>query len=273
LVTCLADQAGRALAPGAYLSFDWLASDHEVGTATVLISLLRALTFTNEVWMHSSTFGSNHAYWSLGFEVPYYIAFGIMVFSKGTLRLCGVGLWLLCVGPEIALFFLLWLAGVLCYRLQRDPIPLPNWAAWGLTLVIIPVYGIVKLGFRGWKLPIYDPGALLPSALSFGYYMAIGIAVVCNIIGMAVLLRDRAAMSPAMTRAIRWVAGGTFSLYLMHQPLMVLGKVVVDRLGGGALPAAGATVLVLVACYLLAEIGERRKHLIRGFLLRLRAKV
>lgn len=271
LVTFLADRAGHAIDPTSYDTLSWQSADgYYDSPIAILASLLRALTFTNEAWMQSSTFGSNHAYWSLGFEVPYYLAFGILFFARGPLRILGFGLWLLCVGPQIALFFLLWLAGTLCYYLVRDVPSLPRWAGLTLALAVVPVYGIVKLGFRDYKLPIYDPGALVPSLLSFAYYMVIGIAVACNILGMAALFRGRGPARPTAARMIRWVAGGTFTLYLVHQPLMVLGSSLVTRVGGSASVAAGVTILVLVGCYLFAELGERRKHLVKTLVRKVR---
>jgi len=38
--------------------------------------LLNAMLFTNEIWSQHTQIGSNGAYWSLGFEVWYYVALG-----------------------------------------------------------------------------------------------------------------------------------------------------------------------------------------------------
>ena len=41
------------------------------------------LLFINQTWWNTLSVGSDLPYWSLGFEVPFYIMFGIIFFSGG----------------------------------------------------------------------------------------------------------------------------------------------------------------------------------------------
>ena len=66
-------------------------------------------------------------------------------------------------------------------------------------------------------------------------------------------------LSPVESK-IRWLANGTFTLYLMHMPIMLLLTSVLPGKAGN--PLRGITILALciAACYVLAEFMERRKH-------------
>jgi peptidoglycan/LPS O-acetylase OafA/YrhL len=69
---------------------------------------IRSILFLGEQWGAHRYPGSNSAYWSLGFEVWYYVAFGAFLFS-GYLAAIAV---LLFIGPKVAIMFPCWLLGV-----------------------------------------------------------------------------------------------------------------------------------------------------------------
>ena len=76
----------------------------------------QALFFTGEVWGSRSIPGSDTPYWSLGYEVPYYIAYAMYLFAPRRLRLLGAAIVLLAFGPRVAALFPVWLFGVAAYR-------------------------------------------------------------------------------------------------------------------------------------------------------------
>ena len=75
----------------------------------------------------SPVFGSNGPLWSLSYEFWYYIIFPALILAtaawagiRSRILYAGLALLLLWfVGPQIRLYFLIWLAGVLVGRLQR----------------------------------------------------------------------------------------------------------------------------------------------------------
>src|SRR5262245_7159252 len=67
LATLLLDLCGKALAPLSY---------PEQTPHSLILSFLSGMFFFNQAWTHINI-GSNGPYWSLGYEVPYYIAFGL----------------------------------------------------------------------------------------------------------------------------------------------------------------------------------------------------
>jgi peptidoglycan/LPS O-acetylase OafA/YrhL len=66
------------------------------------ISYPLGLAFLGEVWGAYLVPGTNGPYWSLGFEVPYYLMFGHFCFGRSLWNWIGIGLLLILFGPNIA---------------------------------------------------------------------------------------------------------------------------------------------------------------------------
>ncbi|MGA7451675.1 MAG: hypothetical protein WBW73_10515, partial [Rhodoplanes sp.] len=61
--------------------------------------LIRCVSFLGEHWNAHRFPGSNSPYWSLGFEVWYYVAFGAFVFCPGRWRWIAAATVLVFIGP------------------------------------------------------------------------------------------------------------------------------------------------------------------------------
>ncbi|UUZ51422.1 hypothetical protein LP420_19440 [Massilia sp. B-10] len=66
--------------------------------------------FMGELWTLTETPPWLVPYWSLGFEVWYYVLFGVMVYARGLRRVLLGGLVLLIMGPKLWLLLPVWLA-------------------------------------------------------------------------------------------------------------------------------------------------------------------
>lgn len=80
LLTLLLDTCGRWLAPDAY--------NETLNVWNVfkeLLKLLVSLTFVNQAWHLSIQAGDNVPFWSLAYEVPYYVVFGLWYFGGNRL--------------------------------------------------------------------------------------------------------------------------------------------------------------------------------------------
>jgi peptidoglycan/LPS O-acetylase OafA/YrhL len=95
---------------------------------------LASVTFTNRFWTWSSSMEPtlNNPFWSLSYEGAYYVAAGLMVFTKGWLRIGTLGLLCALAGPAIVAFAPLWFAGFGIYLTSqtgfafRQPSQLPQ---------------------------------------------------------------------------------------------------------------------------------------------------
>jgi peptidoglycan/LPS O-acetylase OafA/YrhL len=97
----------------------------------------------------------------------------------------------------------------------------------------------------------------------YGYYYGLGLLICLNFVGFSLMSDMMSGIAAAIARPIRWLAGGTFTFYLMHMPIAVL----LCALSPWP-PASAATRLIVIGgtplvVLLLAEVGERRKALWR----------
>lgn len=216
--------------------------------------------FLNEIWYTHSIYGSSEPFWSLGFEVPYYIIFGIFLFSSGASRVALLAGAILVFGPKILLYMPLWLIGVATYHAVKiAPVYFKSSRAWCFPFFLTtPIYVLFKnyYGAIGIFHFLSDPNV----TRTWLYYMGIGILISVNIICFS-LIPSRNGLLQKIGPAIKWIAGGTFTLYLLHQSILVMFSTFAfsrSLLGGATAMAA-----TLVICFAIAEVAERPKNLYR----------
>lgn len=252
--TYVLDQAGTLINSQYYENIPFYDPRH-------IENLLSSVTFTNEFWFNHTVFGSNEAYWSLGFEVPYYIAIGLLIFLPSRIALIGTALWLFCAGPKILLALPLWVLGALTYQVARSSnYTMTRRGAAVTFLSSIALYVFVKLSFSDYKEPLFHLVDLQESLMSLLYYLGVSSAFALNIFAFSRLDRAFQIPVPGLIKEIRWLAGGSFTLYLVHQPLLAFVAAVLPDVKSSALLGFVSLIVVVIACYLIAELGERRKR-------------
>lgn len=260
LLSPLLDVAGEALAPHFYegkTTYDlwWL-------------RILSSLTYTNELWTVSIMSFSNVPYWSLCYEMWYYAMFAIFAFTRGRTRVVLMTLAVLFVGPKILVLAPIWVLGVVLHRWQRL-YHLPAWQNWALFAGSIPAFmlfqhdGMTEAGatiLRELLGPVWYKQAAFSRYFIFDYLLALIIAA--NFVGFRGIARHFAAPLLLCERPIRWVASFTFSLYLLHQPLLLFFAAQINGDPSGYLFYAqvlGATLASVVAIGMVTE--HKRTHL------------
>ena len=225
------------------------------------------LTFTSGYWGYGTAPLSNLPFWSLTFECVYYVLYGLLYYTR-TLRWFLVPLILLLVGPSIALLFPVWWMGVLLFdactylnsaRRGRSVallfLLLGASAAISLRHQIVRVLHQTDVNWRraqaghiASSVPLLHHSALAAvpwfDRLSVSFYFT-G-AVFSLLLLFLVVFLDRSArqVSKAFTSRVRVVADSTFTLYLLHVPLLIL---MFSFLGRPVRTAAGAGVVLLIA--------------------------
>lgn len=262
VATFLLDAVGRAAMPGLYAD---LCCEN---TLTVIWRYLRNLLFMGDLWSHHISPGTNVPWWSLGFEVWYYLAFGLFIFMPKPWNWIAAAASLVVAGPGIAVLFPLWLLGGLGYWISRRWTP----GIWtGLALVtgagiMLPLTAI--FGPRTGQ--IYAEFSVAPVRLAdYGQDYAIGGLFLGILLGVRGLSGVLAGVLGVIERPVRWLAGGTFTLYLFHLPLMralvAVSPWPADNWRMRAVVLLGVPVLALG----IAEVTERQKALWRKALTRL----
>lgn len=248
----LLDAAGPRLDPAPYL-----AAPNFTGPADAA-QLASSLLFLDHAWWRAAQPGSNLPFWSLAFEAWYYLAFAMLAFMPKPWNWAAAGLVLTLAGPKIALLFPLWLLGAACYRVCARGGVAP-WAGW--LLLPAPVAAILlqpAFGARGcFPYMAFEPSWNCLAGFVLDY--AVGAIAAAHLIGAHALSGRLAPVLRRIARPVRWLAGASFTLYLVHFPLIHFLAAAspwdTDHPGTRMLVFLGAPCLVLA----LAEVTERRR--------------
>lgn len=194
--------------------------------------------------IRTPVFGSNGPLWSLSYEFWYYALFpvGLLAVSRASAPLAKVAygaaalLIILFIGKYIAVYFLIWLLGTLLCLC-----PPSRWAgSWVLGVVS----GLLFVAFL--LAPRFK---LMPNGIWSDFLVAVTFA--------ALLLWLLNAKYPApgvlYTKAARRLSNLSYSLYLIHVPVLVFLNALIIRQGGRWQPSGlhlGAGVLVAGAVFL-----------------------
>lgn len=263
LCPCI-DVLGEALGPQFYLD----RTTHSLAWLRVLTSL----AFLNEVWGWSIMSFSNVPYWSLCYEMAYYLLFAVLGFTSGKTRRRLVAACVLLIGPKILLLAPVWAMGMCLQRwstLQR----MPQWLGWLLFLASWPLYGLFhhyQMSELGSRLVLRLVGSHLHRSLSFSRYFLtdylLALIVAANFAGYRCMVRHGWQMLSWCQAPVRWLASYTFALYLLHQPLLQFFAAAIDGDPHGPwflLQVMGATLLTVV---LAGSWSERRRPALRAWL-------
>lgn len=232
--------------------------------------------FLGETWFGAIQPLSMLPYWSLGYEVWYYVLFGCLTFLSGARRWVVVAAVLAIMGPRIVLLLPVWWLGVVLYR-RLDRMVVPRTAAWCLMLAAVVGYAAFFLsGLRAvtdaeskalyawasqWLPSPFDPGSTV-HVLS-DYVVAVLFAVF--VVGAAhcpLRFGARAAGT------IRYLAGYTFTFYLIHFSLLLFAQAM--GFTHPTWPAYVTTFLVVaLITWALGQVGEQRRSWYRSLFLRM----
>ena len=211
VVTFVIDALGRHIRPDLYSSAWGYSSVHEAR------QFVRSLVFLNEVWSSRSMPGSNGPFWSLAYEVWFYIAFGLLVFVKGRKRYLAAAGAIAVVGPMVAALLPIWLMGVAAYRVNKR-ITIGTRLSWVMfvgSIAFIVAFEMVMhaAGLRSQQEPLFTHRWRLIEDY------AIGISIACHLLGVHGVSRQIWPVLRPIARPISGVAGTSFTLYLFHFPI------------------------------------------------------
>lgn len=238
-----------------------------------------SLLMLNEVWFVSITSLSNVPFWSITYEFWYYLLFAVVTFVRGPQRWWLAGGLLLLLGPKIALLAPIWACGVLLYRwraLERIPSP----AAWLMVIVSTAlIIGLHAVGFFDSVSKLLEPVVgerwyreLTFSKFFLGDYLLM-VLVFCNFAGMRIVAPQIAPLFSAVSVPVKWLAGYTFTLYLLHQPLFLFWGAVWHGDPGTSTAWWVVTALTAASVVALGQVTEHRREAFRRALQALFTKI
>jgi peptidoglycan/LPS O-acetylase OafA/YrhL len=218
LITPILDTVGTSIDPSTY-----------IGNTTQNFALLRIVTsllFANEVWGIAITTFSNVPYWSLCYEVWYYVAFAIFLFAPRQYRWALILAIAALLGPKVVLLAPIWIAGVLLFRFTSTRSVNTK---LGFVLVLTSLIGfwiyeyfqVAHLATAWLKTFLKsDPHKILVFSKHFISDYFLCVFVVLHFAGMNAISSYLFELLSRFANPIKTASSATFALYLCHQPLL-----------------------------------------------------
>jgi len=259
LATLLFDRIGQTLMPQLY---DGLITD-----GSALVRLVMGSLFLNESWSVSAQMFSNTPYWSIAYEFWYYMIFAGLFYFRGRMRVMLTALACLIAGYKILLLFPIWALGWGVYRWSQSHKVSP---ALGIVLFLQPALMLYLDDSQGWTRHAGEwlAGVMgqeaWRSGLSWSRYVLtdtlLGLSMAGHFIGAAALAPWLEKALRSVVAPVKWLTARSFTLYLLHQPAMLLAGAVLIMLGvpllGSWTVFAATWGIVLV----VAQVSELQKH-------------
>jgi peptidoglycan/LPS O-acetylase OafA/YrhL len=256
LLTPVIDAVGRGFSPELYGNL--IPSDY------ILLRIAASFVFLAEVWFISITTFSNVPYWSLNYEVWYYVLFGIYCFAKPPHRWLLICLICLLLGPKIVLMAPCWLAGVFAYRWKLPQKALGIWGAtalWIGSALSFWVYHYLDL-MRGFSEGVVLPylGEWLHTQLHFSRYFAADWLLSSIIVLNFIATRRLASILPEIKSSafgwVNFVGGLTYALYITHFPFLYMWGAFFQTKVANSQKYALVLALVVLSVGMVALLGE-----------------
>ena len=255
------DMVGSYISPEAY-------GDHFDYPA---IRFFSSLLFTNELWTVSIQSFSNVPFWSINYEVWYYVMFAALFYANKHAFPLLIFICLI-AGPKILMLAPCWWIGVWIYK--KNPCQYLDFK----TNVVIFIASIVfylmfiKMGmsYIGWDLFDEWVGSDIFREFAFSIYFItdylLTVIVCANFSSARIIFSQLNYTENSITKAIRYLANLTFALYLLHQPLLNFFNVFFESYQ--LTEQLNYYVIVTCTLVLVLIIGhpiEKTKHIYRRF--------
>lgn len=225
--------------------------------------IFSSLLFLNESWQNPAALTMNNPYWSLCYEVWYYIIFGVYFFLKSKIRWVVI-LFVACIsGPSILALFPIWLTGVWLARSRLDFKLLFKDKA--LLIFLISILTIIAISVSGVDVFIKEilhdniPGFWrleMSQRLLTDYLIAIIIAI--NIIYFPFIGFKFQMFFLRHKDIFGYVSGFSFSLYLFHRPMTQLAGNYHPNVNNSIVYSLIVFAFIVFSCFLISYITERQ---------------
>lgn len=224
------------------------------------------LTFNSQSWLGFIFPAGNFPYWSLSFEVWYYVFFGTLLFAR-KLKIVAIVTVLLLMGPYIILFLPLWGLGSVLYFAKDKFVP-SRFIAAMLFCVTFVLFIAIKITHLDNIVDTYNVALLgslnsyLPAKQFLGDYLLAIIATV----NFYAAFHLNVPFNRVTTNVIKTVAGFSFSIYMFHTPLLLLLENTVFVETHNYFAFYAAMLITLSVCYALSLFTEKKKNVVSNLL-------
>jgi peptidoglycan/LPS O-acetylase OafA/YrhL len=200
--------------------------------------------------------GSNPALWSIGYEFIFYLMYGLLFFKRQLFRRSWVAplifiIALVLIGWKMAVYFGVWLMGVLAYRVtSTSPLASFKIRPWLLLLTLSAANHLINFT-NGFGLPEIIRDMLFAGVIA------------------ALLVVDCPPPQRGLTPVNAYLAEFSYSLYAFHMPLIFFLCSLFFTRFFQHLPRFFPGILLALACLVVGRIlftlGESRRVSYRQF--------
>jgi len=225
------------------------------------------LLFMGQLWNLSEVPPWLSPYWSLGYEVWYYLIFGVAFYLNGTRRAVFLGLIILMMGHKLWLLLPIWMSGVILFRNQdRYKINASHARiGWVITLTLFVVYKVLdidhtlrELGNHVWMFQSLHLG-------SADRYLADYLVCIFVVLNFYFALHAKFNGISRFTTTIRLLSSYTFTLYLVHGLVILSWMHFYKSRSASMLDTSLLTAIIIVVTMALGFITERKKEKFHSF--------
>lgn len=243
--------------------------------ADVLAHVGAHLAFLTQFWGHAVLLSPNLPLWSLGYEVPYYILFGLLVLCRGPWRWIAAALYALALGPQVLFLLPLWWSGCWLYDLWQWTRAARKREVWTAIIALLSLVVLftpfhqttVWLWIEHLPNPLLLLGQRVVRATMLAY--AAGIASwLTMLLGLCASQWTQLSGQAPWVRPVRRLAEGTFTLYLFHYPLLCLAIALRRRVLTSASATLGTMLIIVAVCVAASAPIDALKNSMRKSLTR-----
>lgn len=227
------------------------------------------LTFYSQSWFGFIFPAGNFPYWSLSFEVWYYIFIGTFIFVN-KLKVFLIAIVLLLMGPYIILFLPLWGLGALLF-VNKDKFALSRISAVSLFIITIVTLICIKFYNVDTQIDSFNTNVLgsisryLPAKQFLGDYLLAIIATV----NFYAAYQLNLSIGELTKKAVKTFAGFSFSIYMFHTPIFLILEATFLKEKSSYSQYISAIVIALCISYFFSFWTEKKKEKISVCLKRL----
>lgn len=213
----------------------------------------------------------NPPFWSLVCEVFFYALFGAAVFMRGKRRIIALAVIAALAGWKVLALFPIWLLGV-ALVICPERFAVSRVAGACALAISLAAMLLIDAHLVAWVFALSDFTGLSLETLGIAKYLlvdaAMGLTVMLCFIGLRAWADTLMPLLSRAERPIRWLAGISFTLYIVHHPMLLFVRA--NGIGAGDNTVFFAMLIgfVLAVSWLLADLVEHRTPRLRGVLRR-----
>ncbi len=233
--------------------------------------LVSSLVFLNQSHWWTISVPTNGPYWSICYEVWYYLLFGVAFYIKGFIKYLLLAATIFSAGVKIVLLMPIWLLGFGLFK-YHGSIKTSKLAGIIMILVALVLYAALRY-------TNYDDVLFRLSASIFGgedkanqllgyskrFVPDYLIAVIFSMLFVGIyFVKDIFHFKEYQQRVIKLFSSYTFSLYLYHYPILLFLSCFIES-------SAYVIGLTLLVIGLLGKYSEQKKSVLSGVLKKISA--